>query len=34
MEWYVISMADFPGNFDRYLVGHLDRDLGALFYWH
>ena len=27
-------MADFPGNFDRYLVGHLDGDLGALFHWH
>ena len=27
-------MADFPGNFDRYLVRHLDRDLGALFHWH
>ena len=27
-------MANFPVNFDRYLVRNFDRDLGALFYWH
>ena len=36
MGSHVLSMADFPCNFNRYLVRNFDGDLGALFYrhWH